>query len=75
MDPNANLDEQRSAAAELLKIYENPAGLGGAYTLAQDARMVELGERLAELVQALDNWITSGAALPRAWAKWQHPGR
>lgn len=56
MDPNANLKEQQELAAVLLECqYEAWAD-------------VEVGAlRLAELVQALDEWIKKGGALPAAW--------
>ena len=53
MDPNANLNEQRELAAKIAK------GDGDAY----DA------ERLADLVEALDQWIAGGGFLPRAWER------
>lgn len=52
MDPNANLEEQLRLAARL---------------------MLEDGDdrdalRLAELVKALDAWLTNGGFLPQEWA-------
>lgn len=57
MDPSANLAEQRRLVALLLA--------DGAFGVAGRAA----AERLAELVEALDAWITKGGALPEAWAR------
>jgi len=51
MDPNANLKEMRM----LVQTHLN-APLDGFDV-----------ERLVELVEALDEWISKGGALPRAW--------
>lgn len=56
MDPNANLQEQYEIAERLL------GGGGSARSRALDAL------RLAELVGALDGWISKGGALPTTWA-------
>lgn len=55
MDPDANLAEQRALAATIIS-DDGPA-----------ERRVQDGERLAELVEALDEWITSGGFLPTEW--------
>jgi hypothetical protein len=57
MDPNANLEEARRIADRLLNQD------------AEDGSDVEDGRRLAELVQALDEWIMKGGFLPRDWQK------
>ena len=54
MDPNANLAEQRRIVERMLDNEENPDYLDDA-------------QRLAELVEALDGWITKGGFLPKAW--------
>lgn len=54
MDPNANLAEQRRILA---RFNADEASLADA-------------ERLAELVAALDEWISRGGFLP---AEWQPP--
>jgi len=56
MDPNANLKEQRTIAQNILFSQH-------AETDLQDA------ERLAELVLALDEWITRGGFLPQDWTR------
>jgi hypothetical protein len=58
MDPNANLEEQR----RLVKLL-----LDGSITTDR-ARSVS-AHRLAELVSALDEWLTHGGFLPRAWER------
>jgi hypothetical protein len=59
MDPEANLAEQRRLADAILQ---------GTPTAADGRRAV----RLAELVEALDGWLSSGGFLPAAWRR---PGR
>lgn len=56
MDPNANLEEQRRIVARLTD-GEGPDDPGA------DAY------RLAELAQALDEWISGGGFLPDAWRR------
>jgi hypothetical protein len=72
MDPNANLREQREIAKRLLAEDTTTPN----QRLAQFAEHVEAlelakrvtdGERLAELVQALDGWILGGGFLPDNW--------
>ena len=58
MDPEANLKEQRSIATRIANNEYSTA-----YASIPDA------ERLAELVIALDEWITKGGFLPRDWRK------
>lgn len=56
MDPNANLEEQRKLAQAIsTTLYRE--------TIIPDA------ERLAELVQALDKWLSGGGFLPKDWNK------
>lgn len=55
MDPNANLAEQRRLVAHILSGKK----------LGYDAD----AERLAELVEALDEWITHGGFLPKEWKR------
>lgn len=55
MDPNANLQEQRRLVARMLR------NEGSAAT--HDVL------RLAELVFALDEWISQGGALPHSWGR------
>lgn len=59
MDPNANLEEQRRLAKQILS-----AGRGPKQNLTLDR-----AHRLAELVEALDEWISGGGFLPADWQK------
>ena len=54
MDPDANLNEQRRIVARML---------------AHDSEAIDTNDaiRLAELAQALDEWITKGGFLPAEW--------
>lgn len=55
MDPDANLREQLELAQKLhLSDQFQPLHAG-------------YGDRLAELVLALDEWLRKGGALPKAW--------
>jgi len=58
MDPNANLAEQRRIAKRFLD--------GGDQTTAE---WMGDAERLAELVEELDQWITRGGFLPEVWSR------
>lgn len=58
MDPNANLQEQREIVARLL---------AGSFTSA--AALQSDAYRLAELCEALDEWLTRGGFLPNAWRR------
>lgn len=60
MDPNANLKEQRELAAKMLHDYEDEDGNG----IDQDD-----ANRLAELVEALDGWLSKGGFLPGKWER------
>ena len=57
MDPNANLEEQRRLVAQINKDRDEEK-----VPSEHDAY------RLAELVEALDGWISRGGFLPRDWA-------
>lgn len=63
MDPNANLEEQRQIAARMRRRFECDR-VNEVSTIAQAAD----GDRLAELVQALDDWLTRGGFKPVAWS-------
>lgn len=61
MDPDVNLEEQRKLAARLIaQIDSEPA---------DDVIDLDDVDRLIELVQALDQWISRGGFLPQAWQK------
>jgi hypothetical protein len=61
MDPNVNLVEQRRLAARIIAAFDSKGGKGG-----PDRDSVS---RLAELVEALDGWLSKGGALPAAWRR------
>lgn len=58
MDPDANLDETLTLAAEIT-----------AATDIGDPVDADSAARLAELVDALHTWIVNGGALPRRWKR------
>lgn len=60
MDPNANLKELLSLAAHIREEYENEDGNG----VDQDD-----ANRLAELVEALDGWLSNKGFLPGRWSR------
>jgi hypothetical protein len=60
MDPNANITEQRSIAAAMIALADKEE-FGGEEGMTEFTR---LGERLAELVQALAEWRQSGGFSP-----------
>ena len=59
MDPNANLEEQRKLAAHIIRTVDTAGG--------DEFDLTEEAERLAELVQALDEWLAGGGFLPEPW--------
>lgn len=66
MDPNAALEELR----KLTRNLEKPATVivldnGAQYLSEIDHEAV--ANRIAELFDALDNWLVSGGFLPTAW--------
>lgn len=63
MDPTANLKEQRQIAAQIERC---------SHEATRDDRpcgCVDRAQRLAELVEALDGWITRGGFVPAQWHK------
>lgn len=58
MDPNANLAEQLRLAQLIRDCDDNSCSLCG-----------QRGARLAELVEALNEWISKGGFLPFAWVR------
>lgn len=66
MDPDANLREQREIVARINARNDRKTDDG--YLQANDtADQLDDGERLAELVDALDGWLTAGGAKPALW--------
>jgi hypothetical protein len=66
MDPDANLREQQQLAAALLEQLDHIPD-AWAMTTSEAADVATMANRLAELVQALDDWIRSGGYLPNRW--------
>jgi hypothetical protein len=64
MDPNANLEAMRRVAERILNYRDDVTPM----EVAGDAG------RLADLVVALDEWITKGGFLPKEWQP-KKPGR
>ena len=71
MDPEANLAEQLSLAAEIIEIIDGGVDEGGNLSLSEDEmdEVVDNANRLAELVQALDGWLRSSGFLPSSWER------
>jgi len=62
MDPNANLREQLQLAEMITEVADSD----------DDFRLDDLlsnATRLAELVTALNQWISNGGFLPEGWRK------
>jgi hypothetical protein len=57
MDPVANLKEQRALAAHIIVLADREDG-------DPNGELAECASRLAELVQALDEWRTRGGFDP-----------
>lgn len=64
MDPDANLKEQREIATRMLRRIDREI-----LTLDERDGHETDSERLAELAQALDEWLTKGGFLPAAWQR------
>jgi hypothetical protein len=64
MDPHANVREQRELAAKIVALIDEGTRDDG--TLVDEAaqEIAELADRLAELVQALDEWRRNGGFDP-----------
>lgn len=75
MDPDANLKEQREIAAALLAADDRRHPDTGTLQSADVADYEHNGSRLAELVQALDEWISNRGFLPAAWKHRPGPTR
>jgi len=63
MDPNANIEEQLRITAELQTLANSP----GPLTPEQADHVAQRVFRLAELIEALDFWLTGGGFLPERW--------
>ena len=61
MDPNATLEQIRDLYTNLVDLLDEEYAVGRG-KFGDDAI------RLAELVEALDEWLSNGGFLPKAWA-------
>lgn len=66
MDPNANLREQREIVARVLA-RTLPDGADYIQRARHNRQQADDTERLAQLVEALDEWLTKGGFLPADW--------
>jgi hypothetical protein len=60
MDPNQNLKQQRELAAQIIRLRDKDA---------PHDQIADVADELAELVQALDGWLSRGGFLPSEWVK------
>lgn len=67
MDPEENLREQRRLSARLTKIGESVEDWNWANAQNLMREYAEGAARLAELVQAMDEWLKKGGFLPKDW--------
>lgn len=67
MDPDANLREQRELARAIIERFDRVDEHTGRYSDLDMEGQISDAERLAELIQALDEWITKGGFLPKDW--------
>ena len=58
MDPNANLEELRALVRAGNEAHDNG-----------EAPAPEDSERMVELVSSLDEWLSKGGFLPKAWER------
>ncbi len=65
MDPIANIKEQREIAKDILKTWDD-CNADGSLTETQQSFVAEHALRLAELVEALDEWQKKGGFSPYA---------
>ena len=55
MDPNANLAEMREITRDILADYQEGT--------------IDDAARLAELIEAMDEWLSEGGFLPGDWSR------
>lgn len=63
MDPIANLRSQRELSREIIRLWDN-CNDDGTLSAGRCLVVAEHANRLAELVIALDEWLTSGGFSP-----------
>jgi hypothetical protein len=74
MDPNANLEEQITLAKQILERQDAfdpdvPCEYEQKFTENYYTSQADAAERLAELVEALHEWIKKGGFLPKEWQR------
>ena len=69
MDPEANLNEQRKIAEQILGFEGIPEGVDVHDLLARIRDLLLSSVRLSELVLSLDEWIKARGAKPKDWDK------
>lgn len=67
MDPDSNLAEQREIVKRINAIIDAPDPVTDALTADRSAELESLAIRLAELVEALDQWLSADGFLPEDW--------
>ena len=67
MDPNANLKEQLALAQEILDIWDRWDDDNLRFGVGRPLLVSDKASRLAELVQALDGWLSNGGSPPSRW--------
>lgn len=65
MDPNETLKRLRALTVATLRIADDPPDL--------ESEAPRLAYELAESFEALDQWLSGGGFLPRAWAPQESP--
>lgn len=75
MDPNENLREALAVARDILNAWDQADDVLGELPHALKAEVAEKAERLAELVEGLDGWLSRGGFLPAAWERNRPKGR
>lgn len=68
MDPDANLREQLEVSRGILEAWDD-CNADGTLTSAQAEFVADEANRLAELIESLDNWIRKGGFIPARWRK------
>ena len=67
MDPDANLRAQRVICRALVRCDDRRDPITGALRHEDVEEYQRDASNLAELVQALDLWLSKGGSLPRPW--------
>lgn len=75
MDPNANLDAMLERARAIIAMVKPPCVSCWTHETGKPpVRKSDIADELAELVVALDEWLSTGGFLPNEWSKvaWQN---